>query len=504
MYGYILACLLALFPIVQAVYIYLEDPKRLRRFPGVSIAPLTNAWGVIHQYHRSRTIAVHKAHMKYGEVVRVGPKHISFATLQAIRDVYGHGTPVLKDNFYGAFTSSHLNVSDSQEKAVHNIKRKRFAAAFAQRSIVELEHIVGGQLERVMRILDNEIGQEIDMKQMMLGLMYNIIAITMYNQDPRFVENGSAVVTAETLTDELYKTDLHEALCGSLHISTSLGWAPESIPLVKTMTRGWKKWKDGDRLRDVTLHFVRNRLRMDTERVQAGLKPLDDFMTTLLWDKKGNPLCLDLGELVTEAQNLFNAAGENTEIALTNIIWLMAKNPCTVKKLRGELDDAFKKHDFKGNIPPSEIVKDLPYLRACIDEGIRLRPSLPGGLPRIVPKGGLMVSGHWLEEGTTVSVSTHTVHRDERIFFEEAEKYIPDRWLRENASELQRGFLGFSQGGRACLGRNIAYFQMQLVIATLFAKYDFFLRSPDWELEINETFSAHTYPLPVTVQLRRT
>jgi benzoate 4-monooxygenase len=57
---------------------------------------------------------------------------------------------------------------------------------------------------------------------------------------------------------------------------------------------------------------------MDTQRVQAGLRPLDDFMATLLWDKKGNPLCLDFGEIVTEAQNLFNAAGENTEIALTN------------------------------------------------------------------------------------------------------------------------------------------------------------------------------------------
>jgi benzoate 4-monooxygenase len=334
---------------------------------------------------------------------------------------------------------------------------------------------------------------------MMLYLMYNVISVTMFNQDPQFLERDSTVVTAETISGEQYEADLHKSLCGSLHVSTSVGWAPKCIPWIKFLTSWHEEWKDSDRIRDITIHFVRNRLRQDTDRVRAGQEPLDDFMTTLLWDKNKDPLCLEFGELVTEAQNLFNAAGENTEIALTNILWLLMRTPRVVEKLRRELNDALPGGLDATGIPSYEQIKDLPYLRACIDEGLRLRPSLPGGLPRIVPKGGMQVSGEWFDEGTTISVSTHTVHRDPVIFQEDPEEYVPERWLQPGGSLLQRAFLAFSQGGRGCLGRNIAYLEMQLVVATLFLRYDFALRSKDWELGINETFSAHTAPLPATV-----
>ncbi|KAJ5610020.1 cytochrome P450 [Penicillium lagena] len=482
--------LLAVWAIFSPLYDFLRDPKKLRRFPGISIAP---------SFRRTRTLAVHKAHLQHGKAVRVGPTHVSFATVEAIRDIYGHGTMAMKDNFYGAFVSTHLNVSDAQTKSVHNVKRKRFAVAFAQKSIVELESIVHDHLVRLIRILDNKKGQEVDMKQMMLYLMYNVISVTMFNQDPQFLERDSTVVTAETISGEKYEADLHRTLCGSLHMSVSVGWAPKCIPWIKFLTRWHDEWKDSDRIRDITIHFVRNRLRQDTDRVRAGQEPLDDFMTTLLWDKNNNPLCLEFGELVTEAQNLFNAAGENTEIALTNILWLLMRTPRVVEKLRRELNDALPGGLNATGIPSYEQIKDLPYLRACIDEGLRLRPSLPGGLPRIVPKGGMQVSGEWFDEGTTISVSTHTVHRDPVIFHEDPEEYVPERWLQPGGSTLQRAFLAFSQGGRGCLGRNIAYFEMQLVVAALFLRYDFSLRSKDWELGVNETFSAHTAPLPATV-----
>jgi len=52
------------------------------------------------------------------------------------------------------------------------------------------------------------------------------------------------------------------------------------------------------------------------------------------------------------------------------------------------------------------------------------------------------------------------------------------------------------------LGRNIAYFEMQLVLATLFWRFDFKLREEDWDLDIVETFRAHTAALPVKVTRR--
>lgn len=115
----------------------------------------------------------------------------------------------------------------------------------------------------------------------------------------------------------------------------------------------------------------------------------------------------------------------------------------------------------------------------------------------------MLVDGHWLEGGTTVSVSTHTVHRDPQIFHEKPEQYVPERWLRDDANKMQRGFLAFSQGGRGCIGRNIAYFEMSLVISLLFARYDLELPSPNWHLDVEEHFSSHTNALPMRVRKRR-
>ena len=114
----------------------------------------------------------------------------------------------------------------------------------------------------------------------------------------------------------------------------------------------------------------------------------------------------------------------------------------------------------------------------------------------------MRVNGEWLEGGTTISVSTDTVHRDAKIFHDDPEEFVLERWLRPDASAMQQGFLAFSQGGRACIGRNIAYSEISLVIALLFSRYDLDLRSPDWDLGIEENLSVHTEPLPIKVSLR--
>ncbi|PYH89598.1 cytochrome P450, partial [Aspergillus ellipticus CBS 707.79] len=95
-------------------------------------------------------------------------------------------------------------------------------------------------------------------------------------------------------------------------------------------------------------------------------------------------------------------------------------------------------------------------------------------LPRIVPKGGRVIANKFIPEGVTVSVPTYSILRDEKVFTG-ATEYNPDRWLTEDAEEKKRmlgNHIPFSTGPRACIGRDISYFEQAVVIATIVHLFD--------------------------------
>lgn len=93
-------------------------------------------------------------------------------------------------------------------------------------------------------------------------------------------------------------------------------------------------------------------------------------------------------------------------------------------------------------------VKRLPYLDACINEGLRLHSTSSLGLPRTVPEGGMMVSGHYFPAGTVLSVPSYTIHRDPTIWGEDVEEYRPERWFERDQAAIQKTFNPFSVGPR--------------------------------------------------------
>ena len=125
-------------------------------------------------------------------------------------------------------------------------------------------------------------------------------------------------------------------------------------------------------------------------------------------------------------------------------MFMLIKHPEAMQKLRQEIDPTMV--DVNDGVAVFSRVQDLKYLRACIDEALRLRPALPPGLPREVPKGGAQVAGHYLAEGTTVSVNAYTVHRDPGVFAD-PEAFKPERWLtvdKELKKAMQDSFIAFS------------------------------------------------------------
>lgn len=108
----------------------------------------------------------------------------------------------------------------------------------------------------------------------------------------------------------------------------------------------------------------------------------------------------DIPRLASNADTLIIAGSETTATLLSGATYLLLRNPDALRKLTDEVRSTFKSDD--------EItfasVNSLTYMLACLNEALRCYPPVPGGLPRIVPKGsgGVTIAGQFVPEGVSV------------------------------------------------------------------------------------------------------
>lgn len=127
------------------------------------------------------------------------------------------------------------------------------------------------------------------------------------------------------------------------------------------------------------------------------------------------------------------------------------------------------------------------YLRAVIDESLRLSPPVANALWREVTDLNQVIDGVPLPVGTEVGVSLYNVLHSKKVF-PNASVFIPERWLEvsaggtfpERLAEAKYAFKPFSLGPRNCAGMNLAYAEMTILIAKTVWAVDF--KRPDGPL----------------------
>ncbi len=178
--------------------------------------------------------------------------------------------------------------------------------------------------------------------------------------------------------------------------------------------------------------------------------------------------------LMRMISSTISAGFDTSAFTMSTIIYFLLKNPGAMKKLRAELDAAVSAGELSN--PPRYIEADrIKYLGAVIKESMRLYHFLSQPLERVVPAGGAQISGHWLPGGTTVAVPVPVVHRDVKVFGQDADDFRPDRWLETDEHQriaMERTMLAFGAGKRVCLGRHIAELEMKKVIPRLLLEFD--------------------------------
>jgi cytochrome P450 len=215
-------------------------------------------------------------------------------------------------------------------------------------------------------------------------------------------------------------------------------------------------------------------------------------------DRNGAQHKLEWGEVVAEITIMMNAGSTTTAISMANVMYQLIKNSECMAKVRQEVDEALDEDEA---VAPYETVKHLPYLRACLDESLRLFPPISHGLTRATPAEGSYVAGDFIAGDTTVAVSAFIAHRDPSVF-PEPERFNPERWLGEEGKELGPYFIAFSAGARGCIGRNIAYLEQTVLLASMLHRYEFQFARPGFEPGRYEWQNLHLTELPLKITRR--
>lgn len=343
-------------------------------------------------------------------------KFIKGRALQRAKNLLGHGLLTSEGEF-------HLRQRRMIQPAFHRARIAEYA-----KSMVEFgERISDGWNDGDVRDIDKE----------MMHLTLQIVGRTLFTANVE--DDADDVGQAMTSVSKLFNFLL-------LPYSEWL----QKLPLPQA--RSFNKARD---TLNAVIYGIIN------ERRRSG-KDTGDLLSMLLAarDEEDGGSMTDV-QVRDEALTLFLAGHETTSNALTFTWYLLSQNPEKAAKFHEEIDRV-----IGDRVPTIDDLPNLKYTEAVLAESMRMFPPAWaigrltieehefGGFP--VPKGALVL------------VSPYVMGRDPR-YWNEAEKFIPERWESQGVKEAGQKNIYFPFGGgvRRCIGESFAWTEGILLLATI-------------------------------------
>ena len=234
------------------------------------------------------------------------------------------------------------------------------------------------------------------------------------------------------------------------------------FPKVDSSAMDWLKTSQEWTLRRIAEH---------QERVAYEAKPRDILTHVIDAVDPDTGTKLSSDEVVAEAFALMTAGADTASAGLASVFFYLSRNPAACSAVVNELRSTFPTVD---DVTWNSTLSSCPYLRACINEALRMSPAACVPLWREVqhPAGGV-VCGHQLPLGVSCGVGAYALHHDERAF-PDSFSFCPERWLSGSENpysscleNARAAFVPFSYGPRNCLGMGFAYMELTLTVGRL-------------------------------------
>ena len=117
----------------------------------------------------------------------------------------------------------------------------------------------------------------------------------------------------------------------------------------------------------------------------------------------------------------------------------------------------------------------------------------------------------FVPEGTGITVTPYSLHRDPRYFSPRPDEFWPERWLIRKTDDRDfildlAAFIPFSYGPANCVGKSLAMLELRYIITMLVRQFDI-LFQPGFKVEscengLGDKFILSGGPLPIVISPR--
>ena len=213
-------------------------------------------------------------------------------------------------------------------------------------------------------------------------------------------------------------------------------------------------------------HCVKPKSDMSSRTVMSILQASSDPVT-------GDRLTAK--EILAESTTLCVAGADTSSTALAAVFHYLTNNTMAYQRAEREVRSTFNCAD---DIRIGPGLNSLVFVKACIDETLRMSPPAGSSLSRQVQAGGAFVDGHNFPEGVELGVPIYGIHHNP-IYYPSPFDFKPERWIvdecgtTQEAVDLARAaFCPFSVGTRSCVGKGLALTELNLAVAYALFSFD--------------------------------
>lgn len=229
-------------------------------------------------------------------------------------------------------------------------------------------------------------------------------------------------------------------------------------------------------MRIISEAIRRRQERHEAIRQGKDVQSIDrDIVSIILGSMASDHHEVDPVEVRNIAVAALIAGRDTTADALSWLFHMLSENPRVETKLRSELLKHMPKLAASIEyVPSTDDISKVHYLEATIREALRIMPVGPL-IATHCTRDTVFPDGTFVPKDTDIGIAFYTTGRLTNVWGQDALKFKPERFLDPETGDVRNiassQFCAFSAGPRTCVGRNLAYLEMKMVIANIVSRF---------------------------------